>query len=62
MVLKQDMSIRSSIIALATLLSRYTGNPTFQFAGLGKSATPVLLVYTFFQKFITEGLNVGSIK
>lgn len=62
MVLLQDMNVRTVMVALASLISRYTGDPPFQFAGLMLSAIPAILVYAFFQKYIIRGIGAGSSK
>jgi ABC-type glycerol-3-phosphate transport system permease component len=62
MVLLQDMEKRTVMVALASLISRYTGDPTFQFAGLVLAAIPAILVYAFFQRFIIKGIGEGSSK
>lgn len=62
MVLIQDMNKRTVMVSLASLVSRYTGDPTLQFAGLVLAAIPAILVYVFFQQFIIKGISSGSIK
>ncbi len=62
MIFLQKMDKRTVMVALATLMGRYTGAPTLQFAGLLLSAVPALLVYIIFQRQIIRGLSVGAIK
>jgi raffinose/stachyose/melibiose transport system permease protein len=62
MVLLRRMDMRTVMVALATLMARYTGDPPFQFSGLVLSSIPAILVYVFFQKRIIRGLGAGSIK
>lgn len=62
MVLLRDMEKRTVMVALASLISRYSGDPTFQFAGLVLAAIPAILVYAFFQKYIIKGISEGSTK
>jgi ABC-type glycerol-3-phosphate transport system permease component len=62
MILLQDMNVRTVMVALASLMSRYTGDPTFQFAGLILASVPAILVYAFFQKYIIKGIGAGSSK
>lgn len=62
MVLLQDMKVRTVMVALASLISRYTGDPTFQFAGLMLASIPAILVYAFFQRFIIKGIGEGAAK
>lgn len=60
MILLTDMDSRTVMVALASLISRYSGDPTLQFAGLFLAALPALLVYAFFQKYIIKGIGEGS--
>jgi ABC-type glycerol-3-phosphate transport system permease component len=62
MVLLRSMNLRPVMVALATLMARYTGDPTFQFAGLVLGSIPAILVYVLFQKRIIKGLGAGAIK
>ncbi len=62
MVFLQSMEKRTVMVALATLMGRYTGAPTLQFAGLLLAAVPALAVYIVFQRQIIRGLSVGAIK
>jgi ABC-type glycerol-3-phosphate transport system permease component len=62
MVLLQKMDMRTVMVALASLIARYTGDPPYQFAGLLLSAIPALLVYVVFQQYIIKGLTAGAIK
>jgi len=60
MILLTDMNSRTIMVALASLISRYSGDPTFQFAGLFLAAIPAILVYAIFQKYIIKGIGEGS--
>ena len=62
MILLQSMDKRTVMVALAALLSRYSGDPTFQFAGLVLASIPAILVYAIFQRFIIKGISLGSTK
>ncbi|MGQ9615882.1 MAG: carbohydrate ABC transporter permease [Spirochaetota bacterium] len=62
MILLTKMEKRTIMVALAALMGRYSGSPTFQFAGLLLSAIPALLVYFIFQRKIIQGLSMGAIK
>jgi raffinose/stachyose/melibiose transport system permease protein len=62
MIFLQSMEKRTVMVALATLMGRYTGAPTLQFAGLLLSAVPALVVYIIFQRHIIRGLSLGAIK
>jgi ABC-type glycerol-3-phosphate transport system permease component len=60
LILLTDMDSRPVMVALSSLISRYSGDPTFQFAGLFMAAIPAILVYAIFQKFIIKGIGEGS--
>lgn len=62
MIFLQSMDKRTVIVALASLMGRYQGSPTLQFAGLILGAIPALVVYVVFQRHIIQGLTVGAIK
>ena len=62
LILLQSMDGRTVMVALASLLSRYSGDPTFQFAGLVLAAIPAVLVYAVFQQFIVKGIGAGALK
>jgi ABC-type glycerol-3-phosphate transport system permease component len=62
MILLQSMDKRTVMVALAALLSRYSGDPTFQFAGLVLASIPAILVYVFFQRYIVKGISLGATK
>ena len=58
----QGKMMASVMVALAALMGRYSGSPTYQFAGLLLSAIPALVVYFIFQRNIIRGLSMGAIK
>jgi ABC-type glycerol-3-phosphate transport system permease component len=62
MVLLKSMDKRTVMVALSSLIGRYTGDPPFQYAGLLMSAVPALTVYAIFQKSIVKGMSMGAIK
>ncbi|MEA5048512.1 MAG: carbohydrate ABC transporter permease [Eubacteriales bacterium] len=62
MVLLKSMDKRTVMVALSSLIGRYTGDPPFQYAGLLMSAIPALVVYAIFQKSIVKGMSMGAIK
>jgi raffinose/stachyose/melibiose transport system permease protein len=62
MILLQSMDKRTVMVALAALMSRYSGDPTFQFAGLVLASLPAILVYAIFQQYIIKGISAGSTK
>jgi ABC-type glycerol-3-phosphate transport system permease component len=62
MILLQSMDKRTVMVALASLLGRYGGDPTFQFAGLVLATIPAILVYAVFQRYIIKGISLGATK
>lgn len=62
MIFLTRMDKRTVMVALAALMGRYSGTPTYQFAGLLLSAIPALIVYFIFQRNIIRGLSMGAIK
>lgn len=62
MIFLQRTSVRTVMVALAMLATKYYNDPPFQFAGLILSALPALLIYVVFQKHIIQGITMGSIK
>ena len=62
MIFLQNMKLRTVIVALAALSSRYRGDPTYQFAGLLLATIPVILIYVIFQQYIIKGLSAGAEK
>jgi ABC-type glycerol-3-phosphate transport system permease component len=62
MIFLTRMDKRTVMVALAALMGRYSGSPTYQFAGLLLSAIPALIVYFIFQRNIIRGLSMGAIK
>jgi raffinose/stachyose/melibiose transport system permease protein len=62
MIMLQSMDKRTVMVALAALLSRYSGDPTFQFAGLVLASIPAILVYAIFQRYIVKGISLGTSK
>ncbi len=62
MIMLKSMDKRTVMVALSSLIGRYTGNPPFQYAGLLMSAIPALIVYVIFEKSIVKGMSMGAIK
>jgi raffinose/stachyose/melibiose transport system permease protein len=60
MILLTDMDLRTVMVALASLISRYSRDPTLQFAALVLAAIPAILVYAIFQNYIIKGIGEGS--
>ena len=61
-VFLQSRDVKTVMAGLASLMQKYGGEPTLQFAGLVLAALPMLIFYIFVQKFIVKGIVVGSIK
>ncbi len=62
MIFLQSMDKRTVMVALASLMSRYGGDPTYQFAGLVLATLPAILIYAVFQRFIIRGIAQGATK
>lgn len=62
MILLQKNESQTVMVALAGLVQRYSQDPPYQFAGLLLSAIPAILVYIMLQRFIVNGITMGSIK
>jgi ABC-type glycerol-3-phosphate transport system permease component len=62
MIFLQRTEVRTVMVALATLVQRYAGDPTFQLTGLLVSTIPAFLVYMCLQRYIVKGITVGAIK
>lgn len=62
MILITKMEKRTVVVALTALMGRYSGTPTYQFAGLLLSAIPALIIYFIFQRNIIRGMSMGAIR
>jgi ABC-type glycerol-3-phosphate transport system permease component len=62
MILIPGTEKRTVMVALSTIIGRYGGDATYQFAGMTLVSIPTILVYLIFQRFIVEGISLGSIK
>ena len=62
LILLNDREKQSVMVALNSLVSRYSSDPTFQMAGLTIVTVPVIIVYLFIQKYLVEGINAGAVK
>ena len=62
MILLKSTEKRTVIVALSSLVGRYSGDPPFQYAGLLLSAIPALIIYIIFQKRIIDGMSMGAVK
>ena len=61
-ILLQNEDVKTVMVALASLMGRYVGDPPYQMAGIMLAMVPAILVYVVFQRFIVKGLVVGAIK
>jgi ABC-type glycerol-3-phosphate transport system permease component len=62
LVLLTKKETQTVVVALSALVSRYQSDPPYQMAGLAIATIPAILMYLFFQKYLVEGVNAGSIK
>jgi len=62
MVFLHDEKVKTVMVALSGLQTRYHSEPTFQFTGLLLSVIPILIVFVGFQKQIINGILMGSTK
>lgn len=62
LILLNDRSKQTVMVALNALVSRYASDPTFQMAGLTIVTIPVVIVYLFAQRFLIEGISEGAVK
>lgn len=61
-ILLQKNEVKTAMVALSSLVSRYSRDPTLQLTGLFLCAFPTLIVYCFCQKYIVKGIAMGSLK
>lgn len=61
-ILLQKNEVKTVMVALSTLVTRYAKEPTLQLTGLFLCAFPTLIVYCFCQKYIVKGVAMGSLK
>lgn len=62
LVLLTKRETQTVVVALSALVSRYQSDPPYQMAGLAIATIPAVVMYLFFQKYLVEGVNAGSIK
>lgn len=62
LVLLTKKESQTVVVALSALVSRYQSDPPYQMAGLAIATIPAIAMYLFFQKYLVEGVNAGSIK
>jgi raffinose/stachyose/melibiose transport system permease protein len=62
LVLLTKKETQTVVVALSALVSRYQSDPPFQMAGLTIAMIPAIVMYLFFQRYLVEGVNAGSIQ
>jgi raffinose/stachyose/melibiose transport system permease protein len=62
LVLLTRKETQTVMVALSALVSRYSADPPYQMAGLLIATVPAVVMYLFFQKYLVEGVNAGSLK
>jgi raffinose/stachyose/melibiose transport system permease protein len=62
LVLLTKREAQTVVVALSALVSRYQSDPPYQMAGLAIATIPAVVMYLFFQRYLVEGVNAGSIK
>jgi raffinose/stachyose/melibiose transport system permease protein len=62
LVLLTKRETQTVVVALSALVSRYQSDPPYQMAGLTIAVIPAIVMYLFFQRYLVEGVNAGSIK
>jgi ABC-type glycerol-3-phosphate transport system permease component len=62
LVLLTKKETQTVVVALSALVSRYQSDPPFQMAGLAIATIPAIVMYLFFQRYLVEGVNAGSIQ
>lgn len=61
-IILQKQNVKMIMPAIADLVGKYEGEPTYMFAGMLLAVLPTLLVYLVFQKQIVRGVLAGSVK
>ncbi len=62
LILLTSKETQTVMVALSALVSRYSADPPYQMAGLFIATVPAVVMYLFFQKYLVEGVNAGSLK
>lgn len=62
MLLLQKNSVRTLTVEVATTVSKYSNNMPLLYTGLLLNCIPAVLVFIFFQKYISRGMVAGAIK
>ena len=61
-IILQKQGVKMIMPAIADLVGKYEGEPTYMFAGMLLAVLPTLLVYLIFQRQIVRGVLAGSVK
>jgi len=61
-IILQKSDVKMIMPAIADLVGKYEGEPTYMFAGMLLAGLPTILVYLIFQKQIVRGVLAGSVK
>ena len=61
-ILLQKADVKMIMPAIADLVGKYEGEPTYMMAGMLLAILPTLIIYLIFQKQIVNGVLAGSIK
>ncbi len=62
LLILQDDATRTLMVGVANLRGQYTTNIPLLSAGLFLAATPVLIVFLFFQAQLQKGMTMGAVK
>lgn len=61
-IMLQKNEVKTLMVALSTLVTRYSKEPLLQMTGLMLAALPAILIYLFLQKYIVKGISMGALK
>ena len=61
-IMLQKSEVKMIMPAIADLVGKYEGEPTYMFAGMLLAVLPTMLIYLIFQKQIVKGVLAGSVK
>lgn len=62
MLFLQDNRTRTLTVEIATSVGKYSSNMPLMITGLLLNCVPTILIFIFFQKYISKGLMVGAVK
>lgn len=61
-IMLQKNEVKTLMVALSSLVTRYSKEPLLQMTGLMLAALPAILIYLFLQKYIVKGISMGALK